>query len=162
MTLISSQMAQAQTPHVENPAFQEELKRLLSFTVNTLDADQLKAQLEQVVLLDAREPGEYAVSHIPGALNIGYKHPDFSVLNGVPKNATIVVYCSVGYRSEKIGEKLAKLGFANVFNLYGSIFEWANRGYKLENSSGKTTDTLHTFHETWARWVDNPSVKKTW
>ncbi len=155
-------MAPAQTPHVLNPAFHEELSKLLSFTVNTMDVDQLKKQLGKVVLLDAREPREYEVSHIPGALNIGYNHPDFSLLNGVPKDATIVVYCSVGYRSEKIGEKLANLGFANVFNLYGSIFEWANRGYALETSQGKPTTELHTFNENWSKWVDNPSVKKTW
>lgn len=155
-------MTQAQSPHVLNPAFHEELSKLLSFSVKTMDVDQLKALLPEVVLLDAREPKEYKVSHIPGALNIGYNHPDFTVLNGVPKDATIVVYCSVGYRSEKIGEKLEGLGFKNVFNLYGSIFEWANRGYTLQNSQGEPTDSLHTFNDTWSKWVDNPGVKKTW
>lgn len=155
-------MAQAQSPHVQNPAFNEELTRLLSFTVKTMDVDQLKEQLPEVVLLDAREPEEYKVSHIPGALNIGYKHPDFSVLSGVPKDATIVVYCSVGYRSEKIGEKLERLGFSRVFNLYGSIFEWANRGYALETGEGKSTAQLHTYDEKWSKWVTNPVIQKRW
>ena len=44
----------------------------------------------------------------------------------IARESTIVVYCSVGYRSEKIAEELDKLGFTNVSNLYGGIFEWIN------------------------------------
>ena len=38
-------MTQAQSPHVLNPAFHEELSKLLSFSVKTMDVDQLKALL---------------------------------------------------------------------------------------------------------------------
>lgn len=155
-------MAQAQTPRVQNAEFEKELKRLLSFSVRTMDVTQLHAQLSSAVVLDAREPAEYGVSHIPGAKNLGFKQPDWSVLNGVPKDATVVVYCSVGYRSEKMAEKLKKLGFTNVFNLYGSIFEWANRGLPLEDNSGQPVNVLHTFNEKWSRWVQNPAIQKTW
>lgn len=152
----------AQTPHVQNPAFQEELSKLLSFSVKTMDVDQLNTQQAGAIILDAREEVEFEVSHIPGARHIGFNHPDFSVLNGVEKNATLVIYCSVGYRSEKIGEKLQNLGFTQVFNLYGSIFEWSNRGYALESGDGKSTNKLHTFNQDWSKWVTNPSVQKTW
>ena len=61
---------------------------------------------DAVTILDAREPEEFAVSHIKSAINVGYN--DFTSeekqLQNLNKNIPVVVYCSVGIRSEKIGE----------------------------------------------------------
>lgn len=101
--------------------------------------------------LDARETEEYDVSHIKGAMPVGYD--DFS-LDGIKlqKQDTIVVYCSIGYRSEKIGEKLQKRGYENVFNLYGGVFKWMNDGYPIY-SNGEETDRIHTYNKKWSQWV---------
>ena len=40
----------------------------------------------------------------------------------------IIVYCSIGVRSEDIGEKLKELGYTKILNLYGGIFDWKNKG----------------------------------
>ena len=72
----------------------------------------------------------------------------------IPKDAILVVYCSVGYRSEKIGEKLKALGFSKVYNLYGGIFEWSNRGYPLVDQKEQPTTKVHAFNKDWGRWLE--------
>jgi rhodanese-related sulfurtransferase len=61
-------------------------------------------------------------------------HFSEEVVADLPREAPVIVYCSVGYRSEKIGEKLQKLGFQNVHNLYGGIFQWKNDGFEVLNA----------------------------
>lgn len=65
---------------------------------------------DSVVILDAREPQEFNVSHIVSAKNIGFNNfsSEEKQLQRLKKNAPIIVYCSVGIRSEQIGEKLKK------------------------------------------------------
>lgn len=151
-----------QRPTTGNAAFDAELSRLLTETVPLVSVAELRKNLDKTVLLDAREPAEFAVSHIPGARFVGFKNFDPATVEHLPKDAPIVLYCSVGYRSGKVGKRLQKLGFTNVRNLYGSIFEWANEGFPLEDAEGKPTDELHTFNEDWSKWVENPKVKKVW
>ena len=70
------------------------------------------------------------------------------------KNKTIVVYCSIGYRSEKIAEKLRRKGYT-VFNLYGGIFDWKNKGNTVVDSLGNTTEKVHAYNEAWSKWLFN-------
>lgn len=110
---------------------------------------------DTVIILDSREPNEYATSHLNTARFIGYNHFSSEEISEEieDKNAPIIVYCSLGIRSEEIGEKLKKAGFTNVKNLYGGIFEWKNAGYPVINSEGKETDTIHTFSKSWSKWL---------
>ena len=147
---------------VRNPAFHNELNRLLDFTVPLISVTTLADQMGEVVLLDAREPKEFDVSHIPGAIYVGYHKFDRSRVADIPKDRPIVVYCSVGYRSSKIGKKLQKMGYTHVRNLYGSIFEWANQGLPLEDSEGNPIQKVHTYDRNWSRWVTSPEVEKVW
>jgi hypothetical protein len=93
-------------------------------------------------------------------VHVGYEDFDISKMDVLDKDKTIVVYCSIGYRSEKIGEKLKDKGFSMVYNLYGSIFEWGNLGLPLEDKSGVSTKNIHTYNAKWARWVMNNELKK--
>lgn len=154
--------APAGTPRSGNPDFDAEIARLLKFTVPLISVEELKKQQEKFIILDTREQAEYEVSHINKARNLPFSHFDPRMVAKLPKDAPIVVYCSVGYRSEKIGNKLKKMGFTNIYNLYGSIFEWANKGYPLAGDKGKITRSLHTFNEKWSHWVTNPVIEKTW
>ncbi|AXT21091.1 rhodanese-like domain-containing protein [Flavobacteriaceae bacterium AU392] len=108
-----------------------------------------------VILLDAREIEEYNVSHIKDAIYVGYK--DFKIKDVEKeiknKNEKVVVYCSLGVRSEDIAEKLKKAGYTNVYNLFGGIFEWKNNDYDVYNSSNKITENVHAFSEEWSKWL---------
>jgi len=149
-------------PRLTNGEFDRKLTSLLSFKVPLVGVEKVKAQRGQYYLLDTRERKEYEVSHIPGAEYLGYRDFDPARLKEVPRDTPIVLYCSVGYRSERIGKKLQDAGFTNVRNLYGSIFEWANRGYPLEDSQGKPVNRIHTYNKNWSRWVEDDAARKVW
>ena len=84
-----------------------------------------------LVLLDARAKEEFEVSKIKNAIWVGYeKFDEHAVLSKIGDMDTeIVVYCSIGVRSEDIAEKLKELGYTRVQNLYGGVFKWKNQGY---------------------------------
>lgn len=145
-----------------NPAFDRTVKSYLNFTVPVISCEALKQDYDSFLILDTRELAEYQISHLPQTVHIGFRHADISRLDTVPKDQPIVVYCSIGYRSEKIGEKLQKAGFSKVYNLYGSVFEWANCGFPLVDLQGKETDRIHTYDRKWSRWIEAPGVEKVW
>lgn len=111
----------------------------------------------ELIVLDAREPEEFEVSHIPDGEFIGYN--DFSLENFSQKfkdkSAAIVVYCSIGIRSENIAKKIRKAGYLNVTNLYGGIFEWKNANFPVINAEGNETEKVHAFSKTWGKWLKN-------
>jgi rhodanese-related sulfurtransferase len=123
-------------------------------TVPLLRVEAVKEKgMHHFVILDTREPEEYAVSHLEGARPVGYESFDEAVVRDIPKDKPVLVYCSVGYRSERIGEKLQEMGFKEVYNLYGGIFDWKNTGNPVVDESGKPTDTVHTYNRRWSQWL---------
>jgi len=161
LLVLTLAMQAQQINYCNNPKFEDKVSSVLSFSVPVVSVTDLES-MDDVYILDAREPEEYAISHIPGAQYIGYDKPDWSVLDDIPADGKIVLYCSVGYRSEKLGEKVQEKGFSAVFNLYGSIFEWANEGLPLVNKNGESTDAVHTWNKRWSQWVTNPNIDKVW
>ncbi len=107
-----------------------------------------------VLILDAREPKEHEVSHIAGAVCVGYDDFELKSVDDVHRDTPIVVYCSVGYRSERIARTLIKAGFTDVRNLYGGVFHWKNQGHSVVNAHG-ATDSVHTYSKRWSKWLEN-------
>ena len=161
LTIVLSCRAHSPTGLVDNPEFDKEISCLLDFSIPVISVQEAKEN-EAALFLDAREKQEYEISHIPGAVHIGYNHWDKNVLKHIPRDREIILYCSVGYRSEKIGNKLKALGFSRVKNLYGSIFEWVNVGLTLDDSLGEPSQRVHTYNKDWSKWVDNNTVEKIW
>ena len=110
---------------------------------------------KDIIILDTRSIEEYNVSHIKNAKFIDYDSFSPEMVAGLDKNKEVVVYCSVGYRSEKIGEQLKDIGFTNVNNLYGGIFQWKNKGNSVITNSAQTTDSVHTYNKNWSKWLIN-------
>lgn len=108
---------------------------------------------DEVIILDAREKEEFEVSHLENSMYVGYNDFDESTLKTIPKDKKIVVYCSIGIRSENIGKKLQKAGFTDIQNLYGGIFEWKNNDLPVLDSSGNETEKVHAFSRHWAKWL---------
>ncbi len=138
---------------------QDDLNKLLKEnnqqTIPYISVQELAMPKTQAILLDARETNEYVVSHLKNAICIGYDNFDIKKVTDTitDKNKEIVVYCSLGIRSEDIAEKLKKEGYTNVRNLYGGIFEWKNNNFKVYNDREKITDSIHAFSEEWSKWV---------
>jgi rhodanese-related sulfurtransferase len=138
---------------VKSKSFAIVLKRLLLHKVPEVSVDNAAALYNSYIFLDARENDEYAVSHLPGAMYVGYKKFKPVVLKNIPKDKPIVVYCSVGKRSENIAEKLINDGYKNVSNLYGGIFEWVNQGHEVYNGSNKKTPNVHAYNFLWGQFL---------
>ncbi len=147
-------------PHCGSKVFDVTVSTLLHFTVPTISCAELHDQQSKYVVLDARERNEYDVSHLRAAQHIGYEQFNPASVAQLSKDAPIVVYCSIGYRSEKIGEKLQALGFRNVKNLYGSIFEWVNSGYEVVDNSGQVINKVHSYNAIWAQYIKNKKIVK--
>lgn len=133
------------------------LESLYSHTVPLIQSKELAAKLDtekSVVLLDIRSVEEFKVSHIKGAKFIDYDTFTEKDVESIPKETEVVVYCSVGYRSEKIGERLLEMGYPKVKNLYGGIFQWKNTGYDVVNEKSVETDSVHTYNKKWSKWLN--------
>ncbi|MGB5942845.1 MAG: rhodanese-like domain-containing protein [Leeuwenhoekiella sp.] len=124
-------------------------------SVPYISVEELKMEPDSYLILDTRKKKEYEVSHLPGAIWAGEK-PDegqLAKLAEVPEKP-IVVYCSVGIRSEGFGEKLQKMGYTNVRNLYGSIFSWKDAGFHVVDSTQTATDRVHVFGKVWGKYLE--------
>lgn len=136
--------------------FDKKLKSLYKNTVPVIRVEELMTEIKGdggLILLDTRGPKEFQVSHLPNALFLDYDNFNSKKVEQLDRNKTIIVYCSVGYRSERIGEKLLKMGFKDVKNLYGGIFDWVNKGNTVVNQSGLVTDSVHTYNRDWSKWL---------
>lgn len=105
-----------------------------SKTVQTIDAKLYAEKLKSTQnpqLLDVRTPEEYNAEHIDNAVNVNWNGDDFEAkANKYDKSKPVFVYCKVGGRSAKAADKLAQMGFKEIYNLDGGIMKW--------NASGNT------------------------
>ncbi|MEM7355638.1 MAG: rhodanese-like domain-containing protein [Acidobacteriota bacterium] len=133
------QWVRSEFPEVE----QVSVERLSSW----LDSDE-----PPPLLLDVREDAEFRVSHLPGAIRIDPDVRKPKLPEGIDMETPIVAYCSVGYRSSALVERLRRQGYTRVMNLEGSIFEWANEGYEVVRDEVEVLE-VHPYDETWGRWL---------
>ncbi|MCH7548797.1 MAG: rhodanese-like domain-containing protein [Candidatus Krumholzibacteriota bacterium] len=105
------------------------------------------------ILLDAREPDEYEVSHIHGAVLAPDLDRTLEALAGVGKDRAIIAYCSVGYRSGALAKELQERGYTNVYNLEGSIFQWANENRPLYRGENRVVE-VHPYNRKWRVLLD--------
>lgn len=78
---------------------------------------------ERIVLLDVREPAEYALGHIPHACSMPLGQLN-DRLNEIPKDRPIYVICRTGIRSDLAAQQLTQQGITNVINVVPGMSEW--------------------------------------
>ncbi len=101
--------------------------QLLKQRLNNLDPQAFAERLhdEHIVLIDVRTPGEYALFHFPGALNIDYFASDFwERIEALDTRRTYLVYCRSGRRSVRTCTLMQNGGFRDVYNLDGGLKAW--------------------------------------
>jgi len=114
----------------------------------------------ELIILDVREPDEFEVSHISGAIRVSpAAQPEdvAELLDGRANGADIVFYCSVGARSSDLAERAAKRlerdGAGRIANLRGGVFRWHNEARPLM-SEGKATELVHPYDSIWKSLVE--------
>jgi len=156
-TLLLSTLAYSQG--YKQKQFDEMLSGLLTHAVAEIEAKNTIYD-SAVVYLDARELNEYQVSKIPSAQWVGYDDFNITRVSNIDENQEIIVYCSIGYRSEKVAEQLEANGFTNVTNMLGGIFEWVNYKNPVVDSINANTNKVHAFNKEWGKWLNNDLVEK--
>ncbi len=130
-----------------------EFDRMLKDLLKGIDAPLIKVtevkDPKDYQILDARKYVEFNTSHLPGAILVGEEGDELPVLD---KSKKVLVYCSVGYRSGKVAEKLREKGY-QAYNLYGGIFEWVHNDKVIHNSNGVATKKVHTYNKEWSKWL---------
>ena len=101
-----------------------------------------------LVLLDVRAPEEFQVSHLRGARDADPRNLNIEALS-IPSDATVVVYCSIGYRSASIVDELKRAGIGKIYNLEGGLFAWANEDRPIFRGT-EQVHKVHPFNRIWA------------
>lgn len=125
-------------------------------TVPTIQPAELYKRMlkgEKIHLLDTRMKKEFEVSTIKGANHVGFLSFNAKKIEAVKKDELIIVYCTIGARSESVGEKIQKQGYSNVYNLYGGIIQWVNSGYPIYDNTEKKTENVHVYSKDWGVWL---------
>jgi len=127
--------------------------------IGHLNADgfsQLPA--DSYVLFDVREPAEYAVSHIDGAIRVDPAMSGSDFMESFADKIAgkdVILYCSVGERSSRLASRVysASEQSVTVHNLEKGIFGWHNDRRALMRGND-TTDKIHPYDEKWGQLVN--------
>jgi rhodanese-related sulfurtransferase len=93
------------------------------------------------IVVDVRDPREYNVSLIPGAIT----KEQYEKNKAQFAHATIIPYCTVGGRSAQYSRELAAQG-VKVINFKESIIGWCEAKLPLVTLDGKSTQRVHTYN----------------
>lgn len=92
--------------------------------ISQAEAKEMMAKDDGHVIVDVRREDEYNVGHIPGAIRVTNEEIGDTMPAELPDmDQIILVYCRSGRRSKEVAEKLAKLGYTNVYE-FGGIIDW--------------------------------------
>ncbi len=123
--------------------------------VGELTPVEVLDQLEQVAILDVREPDEWEQGAIPGAVFMprGILERDIGTI-APDKTAPLIVYCSGGWRSALAGASLLDLGYADVRSMAGGFDRWKAEGHPWGDPGGLTSEQRTRY----ARHIRLPEV----
>ena len=97
------------------------------YSYTQISMEEAIAMMEEstdYILLDVRTHEEFTELHIPGAICVPNEEIGTDEIPELPnKEQLILVYCRSGNRSKEASEKLAKLGYSNVYE-FGGIIDW--------------------------------------
>lgn len=109
----------------------DELSSYLEFVDyggGTIFAEQIpKSEYDKMLIIDARDAGQYAKDHLPNAINIEWRQV-LSKSNEIPKDKPVLIYCNTGSLSAQAGFALRVSGWENVRILQGGLAEWKAKG----------------------------------
>ena len=122
----------ASAAHADNKAIAtDEMEAYLEFVEyggGVIFAEQIpKAEWPKFMVIDARDPAQFAKGHIPGAINMDWRQV-LAKRNTIPKNKPVLIYCNTGSLSAQAGFALRVAGWENVRILQGGMTEWQAKG----------------------------------
>lgn len=86
-----------------------------------------------IIFLDIREPNEWNLGHVPGAVHIPRGQLEGKVEGAIDRGKRVVVYCAGGSRSALAADTLQQMGYDQVESLRGGFRGWAEGGGEVED-----------------------------
>ncbi|MEJ5209303.1 rhodanese-like domain-containing protein [Denitratimonas sp. CY0512] len=107
--------------------------------IQCISPQQLQAAQGELIVIDVREPGEFAEGHVPGAINLPrgvleFKieaHPALACETSpalADRERRIALYCLSGGRSALATDSLQRMGFSQLVSLEGGFTAWKDAG----------------------------------
>jgi rhodanese-related sulfurtransferase len=135
LTVVGAALAQDAKPAGPPPVVKEMVAKAKA-TIKVVPAADVKAAIdnkEKAVILDVRDPGEYAAGHLPGAINVSRGTLEFNIWGKVSdQSAKIYVYCKTAGRSILATKTLNDMGYKNVVLMDAQFEDWIKAGYPVE------------------------------
>ena len=100
--------------------------------VTPRDAMAIREREPDAVFLDVREPQEWNLFRIPGAVWVPLGRVEASVADAVPRDRKVIVYCKSGNRSALAADSMQRLGYTDVASMAQGIVGWAHQGGEIE------------------------------
>jgi rhodanese-related sulfurtransferase len=103
--------------------------------IREIPAAEVKAMIERGeknVYLDVREAKEYNLGHLPNAVHVPLGVLELRVEEAVPRDATVVAYCSAGVRSAMAAKTLQAMGYTDVVSMTGGLRDYVPTGGPIE------------------------------
>ena len=151
LMFLTNLWAYSPKANAQSTAYKALLSTLYDSDFPVLKPAQI-ADLGSYQVLDTREKEEFEVSHLKDANWVGYDEFSLKNVASLDKNKPVLVYCTVGARSQEIGKKLSEAGFRQVYNLYGGLIEWANEEKPIYHGES-LTNKVHTYSPSWGIWL---------
>jgi len=135
LSMGSAVLAQQKAPAGPPPIVNEMVAKAKA-AVKSVPAADVKAVVEKkekVILLDVRDPNEFAAGHLPGAVSVSRGLLEWRIWGAVPdQNAKIFVYCRTGGRAAFATKVLNDLGYKNAVLMDAQFEDWIKAGYPVE------------------------------
>lgn len=118
-----------------------------SSNISDIDVDTFQSATSQaanIQIVDVRTKEEYESGYIKNSKNIDVNDANFEAdVASLYKDIPVYLYCHSGSRSADAANRLAKMGFKQIYNLKGGILAWKNKNLPIEqsNSVAKSTPT---------------------
>ncbi|MDP2264379.1 MAG: rhodanese-like domain-containing protein [Hydrogenophaga sp.] len=130
--LLATACAFMPLAHADNKALAvDEMEAYLEFVDyggGVIFAEQIPAdEWKKMLVIDARDAGQFAKGHIPGAVNMDWRQV-LAKRQSIPKDKPVLVYCNTGSLSAQAGFALRVAGWDNVRVLQGGMEEWKAKG----------------------------------
>ncbi len=97
-------------------------------------SEYMKLRNHTHVLLDVRQPGEWAAGHAKAAMHMPLGEVS-ARMHEIGADKPVVVICASGNRSAMAATALAKAGFATVYNFSGGMGAWRSAGLPLQSGA---------------------------
>lgn len=131
-TSAAATLLLAPAVHADNKAIAvDEMEAYLEFVDyggGVIFAEQIpRDEWPKMVVIDARDAGQFAKGHIPGAIHMDWRQV-LAKRDSIPKNKPVLIYCNTGSLSAQAGFALRVAGWENVRILQGGMEEWKAKG----------------------------------